>query len=116
MVLDRGSLKRESKMLLKTDDKDEWDRGVKAVEEIFDVCVELGGTVTGEHGVGISKALSFQKERASELSSILAIKQAMDPENILNPGKAVPELHRCAEWGRMHVHAGQLKHPELPRF
>jgi len=91
-----------TKMLLKTDDKDEWDRGVKAVEEIFDVCVELGGTVTGEHGVGISKALSFQKERASELSSILAIKQAMDPENILNPGKA-------AQWrGSMLTH---LRYP-----
>ena len=76
-----------TKMLLDPLDKDEWDRGVKAVSEIFDVCIELGGTVTGEHGVGISKAPDFQKERATELSTIRAIKQAFDPKNILNPGK-----------------------------
>ena len=76
-----------TKMVIDPTDKDEWGRGVKAVDEIFDVCIELGGTVTGEHGVGISKAPNFQKERASELSSIRAIKKAMDPENILNPGK-----------------------------
>ena len=76
-----------TKMLLDPLDKDEWDRGVKAVSEIFDACIELGGTVTGEHGVGISKAPDFQKERATELSTIRAIKQAFDPKNILNPGK-----------------------------
>ena len=76
-----------TKMVIDVNDKDQWERGVKAVDEIFDVCIELGGTVTGEHGVGISKAPNFQKERASELSSIKAIKAAMDPENILNPGK-----------------------------
>ena len=76
-----------TKMLLDPLDKDEWDRGVKAVSEIFDVCIELGGTVTGEHGVGISKAPDFQKERATELSTIRAIKQAFDPKYILNPGK-----------------------------
>lgn len=76
-----------TKMVIDPTDKDEWDRGVKAVDEIFDVCVKLEGTVTGEHGVGISKAPNFQQERASELSSIRAIKAAMDPENILNPGK-----------------------------
>jgi glycolate oxidase len=76
-----------TKMLLNPLDKDEWDRGVMAVNEIFDVCIELGGTVTGEHGVGISKAPNFAKERSSELSSIIAIKKAMDPNNILNPGK-----------------------------
>ncbi len=76
-----------TKMVIDPMDKDEWDRGVKAVDEIFEVCIELGGTVTGEHGVGISKAPNFQQERASELSSIKAIKAAMDPKNILNPGK-----------------------------
>ena len=76
-----------TKMLLDPLDKDEWDRGVKAVSEIFDACIELGGTVTGEHGVGISKAPDFQKERATELSTIRAIKQSFDPKNILNPGK-----------------------------
>ena len=76
-----------TKMVIDVYDKDQWERGVKAVDEIFDACIELGGTVTGEHGVGISKAPNFQKERASEMSSIRAIKKAMDPENILNPGK-----------------------------
>ncbi len=76
-----------TKMLLNPLDKDEWDRGVAAVSEIFDETIKLGGTVTGEHGVGISKAPDFQKERKSVLSSIKAIKAAMDPNNILNPGK-----------------------------
>jgi len=76
-----------TKMVIDPIDKDEWERGVKAVDEIFDVCIELGGTVTGEHGVGISKAPNYIKERASELTSIIAIKKAMDPNNILNPGK-----------------------------
>ena len=76
-----------TKMVIDPLDKDEWERGVKAVDEIFDVCIELEGTVTGEHGVGISKAPNYMKERASELTSIIAIKKAMDPNNILNPGK-----------------------------
>lgn len=76
-----------TKMVIDPTDKDEWERGVKAVNEIFDVCIALGGTVTGEHGVGISKAPNFKKERQSELSTIIAIKKAMDPKNILNPGK-----------------------------
>ena len=76
-----------TKMVIDPTNRDEWERGVKAVDEIFDVCIELGGTVTGEHGVGIAKAPNFQKERASELSTIIAIKKALDPLNILNPGK-----------------------------
>ena len=76
-----------TKMLLNPLDKDEWDRGTKAVNEIFEATIALGGTVTGEHGVGISKAPDFQKERASALSTIKAIKKAFDPNNILNPGK-----------------------------
>ncbi len=76
-----------TKMLINPLDKDEWDRGVKAVSEVFQTCIELGGTVTGEHGVGISKAPDFQKERSTELATIRAIKAAFDPNNILNPGK-----------------------------
>jgi len=60
---------------------------VQATDDIFDACINLGGTVTGEHGVGIAKAPKYMRERASELSSIIAIKKAMDPNNILNPGK-----------------------------
>ncbi|MCQ2079236.1 MAG: FAD-binding oxidoreductase, partial [archaeon] len=77
-----------TKMVLDPTRADEWERGFKAVDEIFAKCVELGGTVTGEHGVGISKALNFQQERESELECIRAIKKAFDPKNILNPGKA----------------------------
>ena len=64
-----------------------WRNGEKAVGEIFDTCIRLGGTVTGEHGVGISKAPYFQKERATMLSTMGAIKRALDPNNIMNPGK-----------------------------
>jgi len=77
-----------TKMVIDPTDKDEWERGIAAVNEIFDVCIELGGTVTGEHGVGISKAPNYQKERATELNTIRAVKKAFDPDNILNPGKS----------------------------
>ncbi len=84
---------------------------------ILELCVEVGGTITGEHGVGVEKIRQMCSQFASpELVRFHEVKAAFDPGRLLNPGKAVPELHRCAEWGRMHVHAGQLKHPELPRF
>jgi glycolate oxidase len=76
-----------TKILINPSNADDWERAVKATDEIFDVCIDLGGTVTGEHGVGIAKAPKFMRERESELSSIIAIKKAMDPNNILNPGK-----------------------------
>lgn len=76
-----------TKMLLNPESETAWRNGEKAVEEIFDTCVRLGGTVTGEHGVGISKAPYFQKERATMLSAMAAIKKALDPNNIMNPGK-----------------------------
>ena len=85
--------------------------------KILELCVEVGGTITGEHGVGIEKIRQMCTQFASpELQRFHDVKAAFDPGKLLNPGKAVPELHRCAEWGRMHVHDGQLKHPELPRF
>ena len=77
----------------------------------------MGGTVTGEHGVGFEKLDAMCSQfKPIELSLFHAIKYAFDPKGILNPGKAVPTLHRCAELGAMHVHHGQLPHPELPRF
>jgi len=76
-----------TKMLLNPLEADDWVRGEKAVNEIFDATIALGGSVSGEHGIGIAKAPDFQKERATELSTIKAIKQVMDPNNILNPGK-----------------------------
>lgn len=85
--------------------------------KILELCVEVGGTITGEHGVGMEKidqmCVQFQ---SLELEQFHAVKQAFDPEGLLNPGKAVPSLHRCAELGGMHVHNGALPHPELERF
>jgi glycolate oxidase len=84
---------------------------------ILDLCVAVGGTVTGEHGIGIEKLAPMCSQfGAAELEQFHAIKAAFDPAGLLNPGKAVPTLHRCAEFGRMPVHAGKLKFPELPRF
>jgi glycolate oxidase len=84
---------------------------------ILQLCVEVGGTITGEHGVGIEKidqmCVQFQSK---ELTQFHEVKAAFDPSGLLNPGKAIPTLHRCAEFGVMHVHHGQLKHPELERF
>ena len=85
--------------------------------EILKLCIEVGGSITGEHGVGVEKldAMCFQYSDA-ELDVFHQIKAAFDPQSLLNPGKAVPSLHRCAELGNMHVHHGNLPHPELERF
>ncbi|MBK6638474.1 MAG: FAD-binding protein [Rhodocyclaceae bacterium] len=85
--------------------------------EILRLSVQLGGTITGEHGVGFEKINSMCEQFASdELRAFHGVKSAFDPHGLLNPGKAVPTLHRCAEMGRMHVHAGQLRFPELERL
>jgi len=85
--------------------------------DILKLCIEVGGSITGEHGVGIEKldAMCHQYNSA-ELDIFHQIKAAFDPHSLLNPGKAVPTLHRCAEMGKMHVHHGNLPHPELERF
>jgi len=85
--------------------------------KILALCVEVGGTITGEHGVGVEKLDSMCVQFGEhELKQFFAVKHAFDPDGLLNPGKAVPTLHRCAELGRMHVHNGELPHPELERF
>ncbi len=85
--------------------------------EILLLCIQVGGTITGEHGVGIEKIGQMCTQfKHSELEIFHGIKHAFDPGGLLNPGKAVPTLHRCAEFGAMHVHGGELKFPELPRF
>ncbi|MGD2111773.1 MAG: FAD-linked oxidase C-terminal domain-containing protein [Gammaproteobacteria bacterium] len=84
---------------------------------ILELCVAVGGTITGEHGVGMEKINQMCVQfNAAELSQFHAIKHAFDPQGLLNPGKAIPTLHRCAEFGAMHVHHGRLPHPELERF
>ncbi|MEZ5480344.1 MAG: FAD-linked oxidase C-terminal domain-containing protein, partial [Thiolinea sp.] len=85
--------------------------------KILEMCVEVGGTITGEHGVGMEKINQMCTQfNALELTQFHAVKHAFDPTGLLNPGKAVPTLHRCAEFGAMHVHNGELPFPELERF
>ena len=85
--------------------------------EVLEKCIEVGGTITGEHGVGVEKIdqMCMQFGEA-ELEIFHAIKRAFDPKGLLNPGKAVPVLARCAEFGRRHVKTGATAHAGLPRF
>jgi glycolate oxidase len=95
----------------------EWERAESFGAEILELSVALGGSITGEHGVGVEKINQMCVQfTAPELEAFHRIKAAFDERGLLNPGKAVPSLHRCAEYGRMHVHRGELKFPELERF
>ena len=85
--------------------------------KILELCVKVGGSITGEHGVGREKINQMCAQfNADELTLFHAVKAAFDPSGLLNPGKNIPTLHRCAEFGGMHVHGGQLPFPELERF
>jgi glycolate oxidase len=85
--------------------------------EILRLCVEVGGVLTGEHGVGVEKRdLMGTMFNESDLAHQQRVKCAFDPDGLLNPGKVFPQLHRCAELGRLHVRAGRLPFPDLPRF
>jgi len=96
---------------------EELQRTEQFAAEVLEKCVEVGGTITGEHGVGVEKIDQMCVQfRPDELELFMAVKRAFDPQGLLNPGKAVPTLARCAEFGRMRVHGGALPHPELPRF
>jgi len=93
------------------------ERTVEFGDRILQLCIDVGGTITGEHGVGIEKIGGMCAQFPPVvLERFLGIKRAFDAESLLNPGKGVPTLARCAEFGRMHVHHGELRHPELPRF
>jgi glycolate oxidase len=95
----------------------EWEKAERFGADILEMCVAHGGSITGEHGVGIEKInqMCVQFDSA-ELTAFHGIKACFDPDGLLNPGKAVPTLHRCAEYGAMHVSGGKLPFPELPRF
>jgi len=94
-----------------------WERAERFGAEILETCVALGGTITGEHGVGLEKINSMCVQFSpAERAAFFAVKAAFDPAQLLNPGKLIPTLARCAEYGRMRVHGGALPHPELPRF
>ena len=85
--------------------------------ELLELCIEVGGTITGEHGVGVEKINQMCVQfRPEEIAQFHAVKAAFDPEGLLNPGKGIPVLARCAEYGAMRVKGGALPHPELPRF
>ena len=85
--------------------------------DILRECVRVGGVLTGEHGVGVEKRdLMGEMFSEDDLKQQQRLKCAFDPESLLNPGKVYPTLHRCAELGRMHVHRGELRFPEIPRF
>jgi glycolate oxidase len=85
--------------------------------EILKLSIDVGGTITGEHGVGVEKINAMCEQfNMRELAVFHAVKSAFDEHALLNPGKAVPTLHRCAEYGRMHVHSGQEKFADIPRF
>src|SRR5579871_1746990 len=95
----------------------ELDRAEQFGADILRLCVEVGGVLTGEHGVGVEKRdlmpVMFSEE---DLNQQQRLKCAFDEKSLLNPGKVFPTLHRCAELGRMHVHAGRVAFPDLPRF
>jgi len=98
-------------------DHAEWRRAEDFGSEILETCVELGGTITGEHGVGIEKINSMCVQ-FSELERNLfwSIKESFDPLKLLNPDKAIPTLNRCAEYGRVRISNGVMPHPDLERF
>ncbi len=98
-------------------DPEEWHRAEEFGTEILEACVELGGTITGEHGVGIEKINSMCGQFGEQERELFwGVKAAFDPERLLNPDKAIPTLNRCAEYGRMRISGGVLPHPELERF
>ena len=96
---------------------DELQRAEKFGAAILELCVAVGGTVTGEHGVGVEKLGPMCTQfGADELEVFHAVKRVFDPLALLNPGKAVPTLARCADYGALRVHGGKLPHAHLPRF
>jgi len=104
-------------ILFDANDQDSWERAERFGAQILELCVQLGGTITGEHGVGVEKLNSMCVQFSpAERAAFAAVKEAFDPAGLLNPGKVIPTLARCAEYGRMRVHHGALPHADLPRF
>ncbi|MDP4302705.1 FAD-linked oxidase C-terminal domain-containing protein [Leptothrix discophora] len=104
-------------ILFDANDPDQLHRAEQFGADILETSVMLGGTVTGEHGVGVEKLNSMCVQFSpEEREQMFAVKRAFDARGLLNPGKVIPTLHRCAEYGRMHVKKGLLPFAELPRF
>ena len=95
----------------------ELERAEDFGSDILRLCVKVGGVLTGEHGVGVEKRdLMPEMFNAQDLDQQMRVKCAFDPNHLLNPGKVFPQLRRCAELGRMHIHRGQMPFPDIPRF
>ena len=104
-------------ILFDANDPDQLHRCELFGADILETSVAMGGTVTGEHGVGVEKLNSMCVQfSAEENAQMFALKAAFDPTGLLNPGKVIPTLHRCAEYGKELVRAGKVRHPDLPRF
>lgn len=104
-------------ILFDANDPDQLHRCELFGADILETSVAMGGTVTGEHGVGVEKLNSMCVQfTAEEHAQMLGVKQAFDPAGLLNPGKVIPTLNRCAEYGKMLVRGGKISHPDLPRF
>ncbi len=104
-------------ILFDANDADQLRRCELFGADILETSVAMGGTVTGEHGVGVEKLNSMCVQFSQEENAqMYGVKQAFDPKELLNPGKVIPTLQRCAEYGKMLVRGGQIKHPDLPRF
>jgi len=104
-------------ILFDANDPDQLRRCELFGADILETSVAMGGTVTGEHGVGVEKLNSMCVQfSAEENEQMFGLKRAFDSKGLLNPGKVIPTLNRCAEYGKMLVRAGQVKHPDLPRF
>jgi len=104
-------------ILFDANDADQLRRCELFGAEILETSVAMGGTVTGEHGVGVEKLNSMCVQFSpAELEQMSAVKRAFDPKSLLNPGKVIPTLNRCAEYGKMLVRGGRIAHPDLPRF
>jgi glycolate oxidase len=104
-------------ILFDANDADQLRRCELFGADILETSVAMGGTVTGEHGVGVEKLNSMCVQfSAAEREQMLGLKRAFDPKGLLNPGKVIPTLNRCAEYGKMLVRGGRIAHPDLPRF
>lgn len=104
-------------ILFDANDPDQLHRCELFGADILETSVAMGGTVTGEHGVGVEKLNSMCVQFApEEREQMLAVKRAFDPQGLLNPGKVIPTLNRCAEYGKMLVRGGRIAHPDLPRY
>jgi glycolate oxidase len=104
-------------ILFDANDADQLHRCELFGADILETSVAMGGTVTGEHGVGVEKLNSMCVQFSAEENTLMfSVKRAFDTKELLNPGKVIPTLQRCAEYGKMLVRGGRLQFPEIPRF